>query len=80
MRLATYATAALLLFAVICGVTEVGLHGFGFFVFRAGGVGQTAGSETDQQYLARQAAAHHIVAPAERHPRKPHHAGKIHRR
>ena len=72
MRFATWATAALVLFAVICGVSEVGLHGFKFFVFRGGGVGETGGSETDQQFLARQAAAHHVVAPKALHHGKSH--------
>jgi hypothetical protein len=73
MRIATCATAALFLFAAITGATEVGLQGFKFFVFRAGGVGQTAGTETDQQFLARQAAAaHHVVVPKGCHHRKSH--------
>jgi hypothetical protein len=79
MRIATAATAALCLFAVGTGATEIGLHGFPFFVFRSGGTGQTAGTETDQQFLARQAAAaHHVVAPKGRHHRKPHQALKVH--
>jgi len=72
IRFATWATATLVLFAVICGATEVGLHGFKFFVFRGGGVGETGGTETDQQFLARQAAAHHVVAPKAPHDRKSH--------
>jgi hypothetical protein len=69
MRVASYATATLMAFAVLTGATEIGLHGFKFFVFRGGGVGQTAGSETDQQFLARQAAPHHVAAPKGRHAR-----------
>ena len=73
MRVATYSTAALLSFAVISGAAEVGLHGYKFFVFRGGGVGQTPGDETDQQFLAREAAAaHHDAAPKGRHARKSH--------
>ncbi len=73
MRFVTCATAAMVLFAVICGATEVGLHGFKFFVFRGGGVGETSGTQTDQQFLARQAAAaHHVVAPKARHHGKSH--------
>jgi hypothetical protein len=72
MRVTTYATTALLLFAVITGAAEMGLHGFKFFVFRPGGTGETSGSETDQQFLARQAVtAHHVVAPEGRHAIKP---------
>jgi hypothetical protein len=77
MRIAKYGTATLLLFSVVTGVTELGLHGFKFFVFRAGGVGQTGGNETDQQFLARQnAAAHHAVAPKGRHHRPSHPDGR----
>jgi hypothetical protein len=58
MRIATAATATLFSFAAITGATELGLHGFKFFVFRAGGTGETAGTVgTDQQFLAHQAAA-----------------------
>jgi hypothetical protein len=70
MRVASYATAALLSFAIATGAAEIGMHGFQFFVFRGGGVGQTPGSETDQQFLAREAAAaHHAAAPKGRHAR-----------
>ena len=73
MRLAGYLVAALLLFAVATGATEFGLHGFDFFVFRSGGTGETSGTETDQQFLARQkAAAHHIVAPKDHRVIKSH--------
>jgi hypothetical protein len=41
MRVAAAATAALLLFALIAGTTEVVLHGFAFFVFRSEGTGET---------------------------------------
>jgi hypothetical protein len=49
-RVAAVATAALFLFALISGVTEVGLHGFPFFVFRATGTGETGptGLQEDQ--------------------------------
>jgi hypothetical protein len=79
MRIATYSTAALLSFAVISGAAELGLHGYKFFVFRAGGVGQTPGNETDQQFLARQAAAaHHAAAPRGRHARRSHGVVEVH--
>lgn len=81
MRVASYATASLLLFSVIAGATEIGLHGFNFFVFRAGGVGQTAGNENDQQFLARQAAAaHHVATPKGRHARKSHETVVVHKK
>jgi hypothetical protein len=84
MRLATGATATLLSIAVVAGAAEVGMHGFKFFVFRGGGVGQTAGTETDQQFLARQAqqarraaaaeqaAARQTAAPRGRHHKTSH--------
>jgi hypothetical protein len=81
MRIATYSTAALLSFAVISGAAEIGLHGYKFFVFRGGGVGQTPGNETDQQFLAREAAAaHHAAAPTGRHARKSHGVVEVHHR
>jgi hypothetical protein len=41
IRMMAAVTAALVLFAVICGTTEVALHGFRFFVFRSIGTGET---------------------------------------
>ena len=41
IRVMTVITATLVLFAVITGVTEIGLHGFAFFVFRSVGTGET---------------------------------------
>ena len=35
-------TAALVVFALTAGATEVALHGFKFFAFRAAGTGETA--------------------------------------
>jgi hypothetical protein len=68
MRIAACGTAALLSFAVISGAAELGMHGYKFFVFRAGGVGQTPGNETDQQFLARQRAeAQHAAAAKASH-------------
>jgi len=77
MRIATFASAALLVFALVSGATEIGLRGFRFFVFRSGGTGETAGSETDQQFLARQAdASLHVEAPKGRHVIKQHEVRK----
>ena len=79
IRVAAGATAALLSIAAISGATEIGVHGFKFFVFRAGGVGQTPGNETDQQFLARQAAAaHHVAAAKGRHVKKSDQALEVH--
>jgi hypothetical protein len=61
MRIAASVTAASVLFAVGTGVTEFGLHGYKFFVFRATGIG-SGGTETDQQFLAQQATS--AKAPA----------------
>ncbi len=64
IRIAAIATAALFLFAVGSGATEVALHGFSFFVFRESGAGETGPSVgTDQQFLERQAAAQRAHKP-----------------
>jgi hypothetical protein len=49
-RVAAVATAALVLFAVAAGTTEVARHGFSFFVFRSVGSGETGpnGLQEDQ--------------------------------
>jgi hypothetical protein len=58
IRVAGAAAAALLLFALTAGTTELALHGFKFFVFRSGGTGETGPTiGSDQQFLAKQAAA-----------------------
>lgn len=87
MRIAASITAASFLFAVGTGLTEFGLHGYKFFVFRATGIG-SGGTETDQQFLAQQAAAKaaaaHKPAPAKatvhkaphKAPHKAHKAGR----
>jgi len=68
MRIATWGTAAAVALAVIGGATEIGLHGFSFFVFRNGGTGETPGSETDQQFLSKQATSvHQAAAPKGKH-------------
>jgi len=74
MRIATAATATLLSIGLIGGVSEIASHGFNFFVFRAGATGESGGSETDQQFLAQQAAAHqHTAAKAAAAPKGRHH-------
>jgi hypothetical protein len=79
MRIATYATAAMLLFAIISGATEIGIHGFKFFTFREGGTGETKGTETDHKFLVQQsAAAHHVVTPKGRHHKKSQQTAKVH--
>jgi hypothetical protein len=83
LRVAAAATAAFVLVALSAGTAELALHGFTFFVFRGGGVGETGGTATDQQFLAKEAAAAKAAAdPADhgraqcssgtsRHPTKP---------
>jgi hypothetical protein len=44
IRVAAAATAALFLVALATGTTELALHGFAFFVFRAAGTGETSGA------------------------------------
>jgi hypothetical protein len=56
---ATIAAAGLVIFAITVGSAELAHNGLRFFVFRAGNTGETAGNETDQQFLAQQAAAAH---------------------
>jgi hypothetical protein len=81
MRIASFATAAVVLASITAGAAEIGMHGFKFFVFREGGVGQTQGNETDQNFLARQAAAtHHVPAPKGRHHKRPHQTPAKHTR
>jgi hypothetical protein len=74
-RVAAGVTAAMFSVAVLTGAAELADHGYKFFVFRSGGTGATAGSETDQQFLAQEAAAahHHVEAPKPgRHAKKSH--------
>jgi hypothetical protein len=79
MRVATYATATMFLFAAVTSAAELTTHGYKSFVFRGGGVGATEGGETDQQFLAKEAAAaHHVVAPKGRHHRKSHQTAGVH--
>ncbi len=88
MRIATAGTAALLSVAVIAGISEIGLRGFPFFVFREAATGETRPTAlTDQQFLAKEAAAarhavaptHHPAAPKGRHHKKPHVTVKVHK-
>ncbi|MBO0838356.1 MAG: hypothetical protein J2P28_22950 [Actinobacteria bacterium] len=68
MRVFSYATATVLLFALLAGATEIAQHGLKFFIFRESGQGQTedGGSAlTDNQFLAKQ--AQHTAAPQGRH-------------
>ncbi len=61
VRVAAAATAALLLFAVAAGATEVVLHGFAFFVFRSAGTGETPGSGIQEDQGPGQPGSHAAV-------------------
>jgi hypothetical protein len=67
MRIATAATATLLSVAVLSGISEIAMRGPAFFFFRTA-VGESPPTqETDQQFLAQEAAAgvhRHTAAPA----------------
>jgi hypothetical protein len=68
VRVAAAATAALSLFALAAGTTEVALHGFAFFVFRSAGTGETGsgGLQEDQgpgQPDAPRPTPSHFAAP-----------------
>jgi hypothetical protein len=65
MRFAKFGTAALVIFALTASAMEIGQHGYGFFVFRENGQGDTpnvqpgrAGdNRLDTDFLAQQAKA-----------------------
>jgi hypothetical protein len=65
MRFALYGTAAAVILALTAGAAEIGQHGYGFFVFRENGQGDTpnvqpgrAGdNRLDTDFLAQQAKA-----------------------
>ncbi|HUZ36526.1 MAG TPA: hypothetical protein VMV17_09365 [Streptosporangiaceae bacterium] len=67
MRVTTAAFAALFLFAVVAGTTEIALHGFSFFVFRSAGTGSTPGNGLQENQGPGQpdapGAHHHLHAP-----------------
>jgi hypothetical protein len=75
MRAFVWATAGMLAFASIAATTEIAEHGFSFFTFREGGVGETPGSATDQQFEAHRVnergntlpVAHTTAAPTGKH-------------
>jgi hypothetical protein len=50
MRVFVWTTAAALAFATLSATVEIAEHGFAFFAFREGGVGETPGSQTDQDF------------------------------
>jgi hypothetical protein len=79
MRVATAGTAALLSVALIAGISEIGLRGFPFFVFRATATGESGPqAPTDQQFLAAEAAAAHHHAATTKAPPAP--KGKHHKK
>ena len=66
-RLVAVLVSALFMFTVISAGTEIAIHGFGFFVFREAGAGETGGSSTDQSFLAQQSADQHMKTTAIHH-------------
>ncbi len=76
MRLSRLAVAAMVLFAVTAGSTEIALHGFSFFVFRAAGTGSTPDSGLKEDQGPGQPDApgthRHLTVPQHK-PRKHHH-------
>ena len=57
MRIATAGTVAVFSIAIIAAGANIAHFGFKFFTFREAGAGETGGAETDQNFLAQQAAA-----------------------
>ena len=57
MRIATAATISVFSIAVIAAGANIAHFGFKFFTFRESGAGETGGANTDQDFLAKQAAA-----------------------
>ena len=57
MRIAAGATVATFSIAVVAAAANIAHFGPKFFVFREAGAGETGGAETDQNFLAQQAAA-----------------------
>ena len=68
--------AGMVLFAVTAGSTEIALHGFSFFVFRAAGTGSTPDSGLKEDQGPGQPDApgtHRHVTVTQHKPRKHHH-------
>jgi hypothetical protein len=64
MRVATAATVSLFSIALVAAGANIAHFGFKFFTFREAGAGETGGSQTDQNFLAQQAAAAKAAAQA----------------
>ena len=84
MRLTSVAVAALFLFSVVAGTTEIALHGFSFFVFRSAGTGTTASNGLQEDQGPGQPNApgthHHLKTHHSRaHHPKAHHHPKRHK-
>jgi hypothetical protein len=86
MRLTSVAAAALVVFTAAAGATEIGLHGFKFFVFRSAGTGATNGAGlTENQGPgqpgapgAHHQAQHQRAAQAKAHGQAHQQHGKAH--
>jgi hypothetical protein len=73
MRRITVAAAALILFVGVAGATEIGLHGFKFFVFRSAGTGATNGNGLQENQGPGQPDA-----PGAHHPKAAQHGTTQH--
>jgi hypothetical protein len=86
IRLTSVATAALVVFATVAGSTEIGLHGFKFFVFRSAGTGATNGDGLQENQGpgqpdapgAHHKARHQQAAKAKSHGKAHQQHGKAH--
>jgi hypothetical protein len=74
MRKIAAAAAVLVLFVAVSGATEIGLHGFKFFVFRSAGTGATNGNSLQENQGPGQPDA-----PGTHHP-KAHATGQHHQK
>jgi len=73
MRRISVAAAALVLLVGVSGATEIGLHGFKFFVFRSSGTGATNGNALKENQGPGQPDA-----PGTHHPKAAHPTGQDH--
>jgi uncharacterized iron-regulated membrane protein len=88
IRVTSVATAALVVFAAVAGSTEIGLHGFKFFVFRSAGTGATNGDGLQENQGpgqpdapgAHHEAQHQQAAKAKSHGQAHQRHGKAHQR
>jgi hypothetical protein len=78
MRVTTIAAAALVLFALISGTTELALHGYRFFVFRSAGTGETPSSGLQEDQGPGQPDAHKRMPSHTKAQPSPHSTVTVH--